>query len=103
MSNFKYNKEKINEIIKKFDLSPVVMLGVRKDLEKLKPLIETLYDNNISYLDYWINECAYHGWDWSEDNKRLENQVKITEGIKQRFLEIYALILIGLNEELSDE
>lgn len=103
MSDFKYSKETINKIIKENNLSPVVMVGVKKDLEKIKPLIEEFYDNNIFYLDYWESECAYHGWSWAKDNKELENQSKITTGIRQKFLEIYALILAGLNEELSDE
>lgn len=103
MSDFKYSKKTIDEIIRKNNLSPVVMVGVKKDLERIKPLIEELYDNNIFYLDYWKSECPFHGWDWAKNNKELENQAKITDGITQRFLEIYALILIGLNEELSDE
>lgn len=84
--------------MKENNLSPVAMYGVWQDLQKLKPLIEKFYDENISYLSYWKTECGYHGWDWSKDNGRMENQAKITDGISQKFLEIYALILAGLGE-----
>lgn len=102
MSDFQYSKEKIDKIIKENNLSPVIMLGVKQDLQKLKPIIEKIYDEHIFYLSYWENECGYHGWDWSKDNGKMENQAKITDGISQKFLEIYALILAGLGEKVED-
>ncbi len=103
MSDFQYSKEKIDKIIKENNLSPVIMLGVKRDLQNLKPVIEQIYDEHIFYLSYWEGECGYHGWDWSEDNGRMKNQAKITDGITQKFLEIYALILAGLGEEMEEE
>ena len=26
-----------------------------------------MYDEHIFYIDYWVCECGYHGWDWSND------------------------------------
>ena len=101
MNKFQYSKEEIDNIIKENNLSPVIMIGVKQDLQKLKPIIEKIYDKNIFYLSYWESECGYHGWDWTEDDGRMKNQAKITEGISQKFLEIYALILAGLGEKIE--
>lgn len=102
MSDFKYSADKINKIIKDSNLQEVCMQGCHKDLEKLKPIIEKLYDEHIFYIDYWVCECGYHGWDWSKDDGRLKSQKDITEGIRQKFIEIYALILAGLGEKCED-
>lgn len=99
MNTFGYSAEKINEIIKNNDLKKVCMKGVDKDLRKLKPVIEKIYDEYIFYLDYWSTECMYFGWDWDEDNGEMRNQKKITAGITKKFHEIYALILAGLGEK----
>ena len=102
MSNFKYSAEKINKIIDDNGLQKVCMQGCYSDLKKLKPIIEKLYDEHIFYIDYWMYECGYHGWDWSKDSKdynMLESQKNITEGISHKFKEIYALILAGLGEK----
>lgn len=64
MSNFKYSSDKINEIIDDNKLGKVCMQGVYRDLQKLKPIIEKIYDDNISYLSYWEDDSGYHGWDW---------------------------------------
>jgi len=99
-NKFKYSREKINELMTKFkeenDLRPACMKGVRKDLENMKERIEKDYVDNIFYLDYWETECPYHGWMWSEDDGTMKSQAYITEGITNRYLEMYALILLGL-------
>ena len=69
---------------------------------KLKPLIEKFYDDYIFYLDYWKNDASYHGWDWSEDDGRMENQATITDRITEKFKEIYSLILAGLGERCEN-
>lgn len=102
-NDFFYSREKLKKIIKENNLSPVAMKGVAQDLQKLKPIIEKFYDENIFYLSYWKNDAMYHGWNWIKDKQTLENQAKITDGITQKFLEIYALILAGLGEEIEDE
>ena len=51
MNTFGYSAEKINEIIKNNDLKKVCMKGVDKDLRKLKPVIEKIYDEYI----FWNN------------------------------------------------
>lgn len=102
MSDFKYSADTINKMIDNNGLQKVCMQGCYKDLEKLKPIIEKLYDEHIFYIDYWVSECGYHGWDWSKDDGRLKSQKDITEGISQKFKEIYALILAGLGEKCEE-
>lgn len=99
MSDFKYSADKINKIIEESDLQEVCMQGCHKDLEKLKPIIEKLYDEHIFYLSYWKSDCPYFGWDWSKDNGTMKNQADITDGITEKTQEIYALILAGLGEK----
>lgn len=100
---FKYSSEKINNLIKQYDLSPVTMKGVKEDLERIKPVIEDIYNKHIFYLSYWKADCGYFGWDWVRDNDRLTNMAEITDGITDRFLEIYALILSGLGETIDEQ
>ena len=102
MNKFKYSADSINQIIDDNELNQVCMQGVYRDLQKLKPLIEKFYDDYIFYLSYWESEAPYHGCDWSEDDGRLENQAKITDGITEKFKEIYALILAGLGERCEN-
>ena len=102
MSDFKYSANKINKMIEESGLQKVCMQGCHKDLERLKPIIEKLYDEHIFYIDYWVSECAYHGWEWSKDDGTLKSQKDITEGIHQKFIEIYALILAGLGEKCEE-
>lgn len=98
MNDFKYSADRINQMIDDNKLNQVCMQGVYKDLQNLKPLIEKFYDDYIFYLSYWENDAPYHGWIWSEDDGRMENQATITDGITKKFEEIYALILAGLGE-----
>lgn len=98
MNDFKYSADRINQMIDDNKLNQVCMQGVYKDLQNLKPLIEKFYDDYIFYLSYWENDAPYHGWIWSEDDGRMENQAVITDGITKKFEEIYALILAGLGE-----
>lgn len=102
MSDFKYSSEEINQMIEDNGLQKVCMQGVYNDLQKLKPVIEEIYDKHIFYLSYWKNECGYHGWDWNEDDGKMKNQAEITDGITKRFKEIYTLILSGLGEKCED-
>ena len=101
MSNFNYSNKKINEMISASGLQKVAMSGVYKDLEKLKPLIEEFYDTHIFYLTYFLSDAPYHGWD--RQSEQMKNMEAITEGITQKFKEIYALILAGLGEECKDD
>ena len=102
MSDFKYSADSINQIIDNNKLNQVCMQGVYRDLQKLKPVIEKIYDDYIFYLNYWKNDAPYHGWLWDEDDGRLENQAKITDEITEKFKEIYALILVGLGERCEN-
>lgn len=96
-------KEHVDKNIKKekaeHKLRPVIMEGVKKDLENLKPIIQRLYDENIFYLSYWESECPFHGWDWSKDNGSMSSMAYICDEITDKFEEIYALIKIGLGED----
>ena len=102
MSKFKYSADSINQMIDNNKLNHVCMSGVYRDLQKLKSLIEKFYDDYIFYLNYWENDAPYHGWDWSEDDGRMKNQAVITDGIIEKFKEIYALILAGLGERCEN-
>lgn len=99
MSNFKYSSDKINKAIIESELKEVNMLGVHQDLEKLKPIIEELYDNHIFYLTYFLSDAPYHGWDMQSDS--IKNMRAITEGITQKVEEIYVLILAGLGKKVD--
>ena len=98
-SKLNYSKEQINKIIEDSGLAKVAMRGVHSDLTKLKPLIEDFYDKHIFYLSYWENDAPYFGWDLSTGTAK--NMAEITDGITQRFKEIYALILAGLGETMD--
>ena len=94
-----YSKDKINQMIQDSSLQKVSMMGVYQDLQKLKLIIEELYDKHIFYLSYWESDAPYFGWDASND--KYKNMAAITDGITERFKEIYALILAGLGEEIK--
>jgi hypothetical protein len=101
MKEFNYSKDEINNYITKNNIKKVAMLGVYKDLEKLKPIIEKLYTDNIFYLSYWLNDAPYHCWDKS--SVECVNMKNITDGITDKVKEIYALILGGLGIKIEDE
>ena len=103
MTSFTYTADKINKVIDDNDYRPATMTGVHDDLLDLKPIIEKLYDDKIFYLNYWKSECVYHGWDWSKDGETMANMDKITTGITDKFLEIYAMILGGLGKRCEKE
>lgn len=103
MSKFDYSKKEINDIITQSNLKPVVMEGVFNDLKELKPAIEELYDNKIFYLSYFATDAPYFGWIGKEAQEKIEEMLKITDAISQKFIEIYALILAGLGEVMEDE
>lgn len=96
-----YSKEQINKMIEDSGLAKVTMSGVHSDLTKLKPLIEDFYDKYIFYLSYWEDDAPYFGWDLSTG--KAKNMAEITDGITQRFKEIYALILAGLGETIGEK
>lgn len=106
-NKFGFARKQINELMTKFridnDLRPACMVGFHKDLKNMKERIEKDYVDNIFYLDYWEGDCGYFGWDWSKDDGRLESQKYITEGIISRYLEMYALILLGLGYNSYEE
>lgn len=103
MCNFKYSAININRLIDESDCKKVCMAGVYNDLKRLKTLVEEFYDENIFYLSYWKNECVYHSWRWDKDDGDMKNMAKITDGITDKFKEIYALILAGLGERMKKE
>jgi len=100
VSNFNLSSvsDKINKIIDEHKLQKVCMQGCYKDLERLKPVIEKLYDEHIFYLSYWKSDCPYFGWEWGKDDGSMKNQADITDGITRKIEEIYAIILAGLGE-----
>jgi hypothetical protein len=100
MNHLLYSKNQINNFIHDSGLKKVTMAGVHCDLEKLKPLIEDFYEKHIFYLSYWENDAPYFGWDLRSGDGR--NMAEITDGITERFKEIYALILAGLGEEIAE-
>lgn len=103
MNSFAYSSETINKMIENSGCKKAAMKGVCDSLVELKPLVEKFYDEYIFYLSYWKNDCAFHGWEWSKDDGTMENMAKITDGITEKFEEIYALILAGLGEKCKKE
>lgn len=106
-NKFGFSQKEINELMTKFkidnDLRPACMVGVHKDLKNMKERIEKDYADNIFYLDYWEGDCGYFGWDWSKDDGTLASQKYITDGIVNRYIEMYALILLGLGYNSYEE
>ena len=95
-NKFGYSRKEINELMTK--------LKIDNDLrEDMKERIEKDYINNIFYLDYWEGECVWHGWEWSKDDGTMKSQKYITDGITNRYLEMYALILLGLGYNSYEE
>lgn len=74
------------------------MVGVHNDLQKLKPVIEKVYDEYIFWLSSFSADARYMGWTKAE----IDEMLAITDGITEKFYQIYALILVGLNEDLED-
>lgn len=103
MSNFIYSADTINKMIEDSGCKKATMKGVHDDLIRLKPLIENFYDKYIFYISYWKDDCPFHGWEWSKDDGTMTNMAKITDGITDKFEEIYALILAGLGEKCEKE
>ena len=103
MSNFTYCAKQVNKLIDDNGYKMVAMKGVYNDLIKLKPVIENVFDDHVFFLDFWRADCGYHGWDWSKDDGTMANMSKITTGITDKFLEIYAMILGGLGERCEKE
>lgn len=100
--SFEYSSSTINKLIEQYNLKSVAMLGVRGDLVRLKENIEKFYNDYVFYLSYWESEAPFHGWEWSKDDGTMKNMAEITDGITQKFLEAYALILSGLNMKFKD-
>lgn len=100
MSDFNLNSvaDRINGMIDEYKLQKVCMQGSYKDLERLKPIIEKLYDDHIFYLSYWKCDSPYFGWEWDKDDGNMKNQALITDGITNKIEEVYAMILAGLGE-----
>lgn len=101
-NDFIYSGKEINKIIEEINLQKAFMKGVVNDLIRLKPIIEKLYRDEVFHLNYWASECAYFGYDWSKDDGSMKSQYEITNGITQKFREIYALILAGLGEKCEE-
>lgn len=102
MSRFKYSIESINAMIEQNlvkGMGKATMYGVYNDLKMLKPIIEKIYDENIFYLSYFASDAPFMGWTCEQ----IHSMLKITNGITEKFEEIYALILCGLGEKLDDQ
>lgn len=99
---FKYSYEKIGEFMDKNKMQKVDLFGIDHNLQKIKQKIEEIYNEEIFYLSYWKDECVYHGWSWAKDDGTMENAAKITDGITDKFNEIYALILMGMGLEFKE-
>ena len=100
MNDFIYSKDEINAMIDEYiekGMQRAKMMGVHDDLARLKPVIEKIYEEDIFYLSYFATDAAYMGW----TSKALSPMLQITDGITQKFKEIYALILCGLGEKME--
>ena len=70
-----------------------------RGLRMREAYMEKIYRENVFYLTRWISDCGFHGWKWSEDDGRMQSMADITNGITDKFKEIYALILCDLGIE----
>lgn len=96
---YETDNEDLKEFIKNTPYKPVVMLGVKNDLQRIKDEFIKLYNPLINYLTYFISEAGYHGWDYQDE--KFQNMVNLTKDIQKKFLEIYALTEIGLGNEIE--
>lgn len=92
--NLKYSKNDIEELKNQFNYPKVKMEGFYKDLIKLKSEIEKVYDENVFYLGYSLDDAPYHGW----CGESLKEMREIDREICKKFHEIYAIILCGVGE-----
>lgn len=102
MTKFIYSKDSINAMIDQAcakGMGKATMRGVYRDLQRLKPIIEKFYDENIFYLSFFASDAPFMGWTGEQISPMLE----ITSGITEKFQEIYALILCGLGERLDNQ
>lgn len=89
-------KESIREIKKALPYSKVSMKGFYEDLVKIKQKVEILYDEDIFFLGYPLDDAPFHGW----DGEKIKEMRKIDKEICKKFEEIYAIILCGLDEDI---
>jgi len=87
--DFKYSKDKIEEIKDQFNLPKATMSGFYDSLMFFKKDLEDLYDKRIFHLGHGLSESGYFGWtkDETEGMRTTDNE------IQKRILEIYAIIL----------
>lgn len=98
---FLYSAETINAMVDEYrakGIGKANMLAVHNDLKRLKPIIEKIYAKNIFCLSYFAVDAPFFGW----TAENISPLLRITNGITQRFCEIYALILCGLGERLEE-
>ena len=98
---FEFSKDEINNRVEELNLKPAIMAMVKHDLEKLKPIIEKFYGKYVFYSSWWASDCSNYGWDWNKDDGTMEDMKKVTDGITDKFKEIYTLILAGLGERIE--
>jgi hypothetical protein len=102
MSDYQYSKKDIETMMRRFKnegAGKVALQGVYDNLLNLKTEIEKFYDAFIFYLDYWKTDAPFFGFCKDTHKEAFDRTDYITREITKRFLEIYALILIGLGEE----
>ena len=102
----KYIRQQVKDAMVTYEmdgLSKATMVGVYDDLMALKPIIEELYSSKIEDLDRWTDDAPYFGWSWKYHNESMKNMLEIDKRIQDKFIEIYALILIGLGEEIEED
>lgn len=100
---FAYSAKTINEMIIDSNIQKIEITGVYNNLKKLKTSVEELYDNDIFWFGYCLDEAPHFGRSWSNDMVNLKNIKSIDDGINQKIKEIYALILAGLGEKCKVE
>lgn len=76
----------------------VPMGGMRKDLFGLKVKLEDLYED-IFDMGYPLMDAPYHGW----SGETLTKMYDIQNRIESLARELYAVVLVGLGEDCSNE
>lgn len=82
--------------IGKYEKVPIV--GMRKDLFDLKVKLEDLYED-IFDMGYPLMDAPYHGW----SGETLTKMYDIHDRIESLARELYAVVLVGLGEDCSNE
>jgi len=86
--------EEIENFKKSNNFSKAAMKGFYEDLIRIKQDVEKLFNNRVYFLGYPLDDAPFHGW----DEESLKNMHDIDNAVRNKVLELYAILLQGLGE-----